>query len=57
MKVAAIAQKIKELTESTQDAATRDRVLSEFKVKFNNQIMSLKEFLAICGQSPELVEQ
>jgi len=31
----------------------RDRVLSGSKVKFNNQIMTLKEFLALCGQGSE----
>ena len=48
-KVAAIAQKIRELTQNTEDPVARERVLSEFKVKFNNQIMTLKEFLALCG--------
>ena len=51
-KVAAIAQKIRELTESAHNPAERDRALSEWKVKFNNQIMTLKEFLALCGQEP-----
>ena len=35
----------------------RDKVLSESKVKYNNQIMSLKEFLALCGQGVELEDQ
>ena len=35
----------------------RDRVLSESKVKFNNQIMTLKEFLGLCGQQIEEGQQ
>ena len=56
-KVAAIAQKIRELTESTTNPEERDRALSQWKVKFNNQIMTLKEFLALCGQEPSGEEQ
>ena len=56
-KVAAIAQKIKELTQNTSDPVMRDRVLSESKVKYNNQIMSLKEFLALCGQGVDVEDQ
>ena len=55
-KVSAIAKKIKELTEATDDPEVRDRVLSESKVKFNNQIMSIKDFLALCGQVPQYAD-
>ena len=34
---------------ATSDPVERDRALSEWKVKFNGQIISLKEFLAMVG--------
>lgn len=56
-KVNAIANKIRQLTQSTSDPVVRDRVLSESKVKFNNQIMTLKEFLGLCGHQIEESQQ
>lgn len=35
-KVTAIAKKIRELTQSTDDPAARDRLLTQAKVKYND---------------------
>ena len=56
-KVEEIAQKIRELTEKTTDPVERERALNEWKVKFNNQIISLKEFLALVNGVEEMQQE
>ena len=56
-KVEEIAQKIRELTEKTTDPVERERALNEWKVKFNNQIISLKEFLALVNGAEEMQQE